>query len=137
MHGFTRRHTVAAALEWLDHQLRPLETETVSIGTAAGRVLAAAITSGVDVPGFDRATMDGYAIVADSSDGATPYNRIPLRVIGDALPGAPFGGRVERGQAVRIMTGAPVPAGCDAVLPAEFIEGNGAEVAAIASVSPN
>ena len=122
MQGFARRHTVAQALAWLDAQLRPLDAERVDLRHAAGRVLAEPIVSDVDVPGFDRATMDGYAVVADDTEGATPYNRAPLRVIGDALPGAPFAGDVGRGEAVRIMTGAPVPPGGDAVLPAEFVE---------------
>jgi molybdopterin molybdotransferase len=122
MHGFSRRHTVGQALAWLDAQLHPLDAEDVPLRMAAGRALAAAIVSDVDVPGFDRATMDGYAVVADSTEGATPYARITLTVVGDALPGSPFGGRVARGEAVRIMTGAPMPAGGDAVLPAESAE---------------
>ena len=81
-----------------------------------------AVVSDVDVPGFDRATMDGYAVVAESTEGATSYNRLPLVVIGDSLPGHPFQGSVALGQGVRIMTGAPLPLGCDAVLPAEWIE---------------
>ena len=89
---------------------------------AAGRVLAAPVVSDVDVPGFDRATMDGYAVVAESTEGATSYNRLPLVVIGDSLPGHPFQGSVGVGQGVRIMTGAPLPLGCDAVLPAEWVE---------------
>src|SRR6185503_10553620 len=88
------------------------------------RVLASAVISDIDVPGFDRSTMDGYAVVADSTEGATPYNRIPLTVIGDAMPGAPFTRTIARGQAVRIMTGAPMPSGSDAVLPAESVDTN-------------
>jgi molybdopterin molybdotransferase len=122
MQGFTRRHTVQEALAWLDGKLHRLDAETVPLGAAAGRVLATSITSDVDVPGFDRATMDGYAVVADSTEGATPYNRIPLTVVGDALPGSPFARAIARGEAVRIMTGAPIPAGADAVLPAESVE---------------
>jgi molybdopterin molybdotransferase len=122
MQGFARRHTVAAALSWLDSRLRTLEPEEVSLREAAGRVLATAITSDLDIPGFDRATMDGYAVVADSTEGATPYNRVSLTVVGDALPGAPFSGAIGHGQAVRIMTGAPMPNGGDAVLPAESAE---------------
>ena len=57
---------------------------------AAGRVLAASVVSDVDVPGFDRATMDGYAVVADSTEGATAYTRLPLTVIGDSMPGCPL-----------------------------------------------
>ena len=149
MHGFSQRHTVRAALEWLDAQLRALDAELVPLSAAARRVLAEPIVSDVDVPGFDRSTMDGYAVVADSTEGATPYNRIPLRVIGDALPGSPFAHPVGAGEAVRIMTGAPLPVGADAVLPAEFVEaeenGPGASsapggecqcVLAMATVSP-
>jgi molybdopterin molybdotransferase len=163
MRGFARRHTVAAALEWLDAQLqpfdvaqgRPVDAETVPLGLAAGRVLAGSVVSDVDVPGFDRATMDGYAVAAASTDGAGSYNRLPLTVVGDSMPGRPFEGVVRSGEAVRVMTGAPVPRGADAVLPAEFVEigdpseaaGNPAEAAgnpaeaglyiqALAAVSP-
>ena len=137
MQGFARRHTVQQALDWLDAQLRALDEETVPLRAAAGRVLATSVTSDVDVPGFDRATMDGYAVVSDSTEGATPYNRITLKVLGDALPGAPFDGTLARGEAVRIMTGAPVPAGADAVLPAEFVESDASSrVGALGSVSP-
>jgi molybdopterin molybdotransferase len=122
MRGFAHRQTVEAALAWLDAQLRPPGTEILPLQIAAGRVLATAVVSEVDVPGFDRATMDGYAVVAESTEGASSYNRLPLAVIGDSLPGLPFHGSVAVGQAVRIMTGAPVPLGCDAVLPAEWVE---------------
>ena len=66
----------AQALAWLDAQLHPLDAEDVPLREAAGRVLATPVASDIDVPGFDRATMDGYAVVADSTEGATPYNRI-------------------------------------------------------------
>ncbi len=122
MRGFEKRHTVDAALAWLDAQLRTLERETVPLREAHGRVLAASVVSPVDVPGFDRATMDGYAVAAASTEGATAYNRMPLTVIGDSMPGRPFGGVVALGEAVRIMTGAPLPRGADAVLPAEWVE---------------
>ena len=139
MRGFARRHTVDAALAWLDAQLRPLAPEDVELSRAAGRVLATDIVSTVDVPGFDRATMDGYAVVADDTESATPYNRVALRVVGDALPASPFTGTVTRGTTVRVMTGAPLPAGCNAVLPAEWVEGEDAgagTIEATAVVSP-
>jgi molybdopterin molybdotransferase len=136
MQGFAHRQTVQAALAWLDAQLHPLDTESVTLRAAAGRVLAAQVLSDVDVPGFDRATMDGYAVVADSTEGAAPYHRVPLRVIGDAMPGSPFAGSMVLGQAVRIMTGAPVPVGADAVLPAEFVETDDASPAANTPVEP-
>jgi molybdopterin molybdotransferase len=141
MRGFAQRHTVDAALAWLDAQLQSLATEMVSLRSAAGRVLAAAVISDVDVPGFDRATMDGYALKADSTEGATSYTRLLLRVIGNSMPGSPFEGCVSAGEAVRIMTGAPMPRGADAVLPAEWVdaESNDAgprNISALAAVSP-
>jgi molybdopterin molybdotransferase len=107
--------------------------------SAAGRVLASDVVSDFDIPGFDRATMDGYAVVADYTEGATPYNRIPLALVGLSLPGCLFEGEVAPGQCVRIMTGAPLPSGCDAVLPAEWADEEAAEVStvfAIGEVSP-
>jgi molybdopterin molybdotransferase len=150
MHGFARRHTVQAALSWLDAQLYRLDSEIVPVRAALGRVLATPVVSDIDVPGFDRSTMDGYAVVADDTEGATAYNQIALQVVGDALPGSPFRGNVSRGEAVRIMTGAPMPAGADAVLPAESVEasrggslnppeataGAPGTIAAISAVSP-
>lgn len=141
MRGFAQRHTVDAALAWLDAQLRPLPAEVVPLRIAAGRVLAASVVSDVDVPGFDRATMDGYAVVADSTEGAAAYSRLPLSVIGDSMPGCPFDGSVSAGEAVRIMTGAPMPRGADAVLPAEWVEADPNDsmprrISALAAVPP-
>jgi molybdopterin molybdotransferase len=139
MRGFAQRHTVAAALAWLDAQLQPLAAEVVPLRIAAGRVLASSVVSDVDVPGFDRATMDGYAVAADSTEGATAYTRLPLTVIGDSMPGCPFDGCVGVGEAVRIMTGAPIPRGADSVLPAEWVEaepGSAKRISALAAVSP-
>ena len=138
MRGFARRHTVEAALALLDGHLRPLDAEPLPLGLASGRVLAEDVASAVDVPGFDRATMDGYAVLAASTEGAASYTPLPLSVVGDSMPARPFRGSVAAGQAVRIMTGAPLPTGCDAVLPAEFVDGeSGAtQVSALATMSP-
>ena len=68
------------------------------MSAAAGRVLASPVVSGVDVPGFDRATMDGYAVVAASTDGAAAYSPLALTVIGDSMPGHAFAGTVGAGR---------------------------------------
>jgi molybdopterin molybdotransferase len=138
MRGFARRQTVEAALAWLDAQLAPLPAEPATLRTAAGRVLAARIVSDLDVPGFDRATMDGYAVAAESTEGAGSYNRLRFLVVGTSLPGRPFvGSSVAPAHAVRIMTGAPMPAGCDAVLPFEWAEQSAGDcINALAAVSP-
>ena len=138
MRGFSQRHTVEAALKWLDAQLQPLAAEDIPLRMAAGRVLADSVVSGVDVPGFDRAAMDGYAVVAAGTEGATAYSGLPLIVIGDSMPGSSFNGSVSAGQAVRVMTGAPLPPGADAVLPAEWVETEPgvSGIRALAAVSP-
>jgi molybdopterin molybdotransferase len=119
MRGFRDRAEVVDVLRLLDDRLRPLSGETTPLADAAGRVLAEDVTSTVAVPGFDRSAMDGYAVRAEETFGAGPYNPLSLRIVGEALPGRPFAGRVTTGQAVRIMTGAPLPDGADAVVPVE------------------
>ena len=95
MKGFARRSTVAEALAWLDAHVVRLGEETVPLAEAAGRVLAREVQSSVNVPGFDRAMMDGFAVRAADTLGASPYNRIALTVIGESLPGRPFAGGEE------------------------------------------
>ncbi len=136
MRGFAQRTTVPEALAWLDAQLQTLSSEKVSLEQAAGRVLATAIASRFDVPLFDRAMMDGLAVSAASTLGASSYNALPLEIVGEAFPGRPFEGHIGSGQAVRIMTGAPMPPGADSVLPAELVDFDGAVARALGEVAP-
>lgn len=138
MRGFAQRTTVEAALAWLDSILRSLDelpTEEVCLNEAAARVLARDVTSRVAVPSFARSMMDGFAVHGEDTYGATPYNRLPLRIVGTCLPGEPFPGHVAAGEAVRIMTGAPLPDGTDAVLPVETTELDGLNLLALDQVS--
>lgn len=128
MRGFSRRAEVGAAWEWIAQHAKRLDTETVPIEQASGRVLAREVRATLDVPAFDRSAMDGYALRGEQTTGASDYNPLAFRVIGKALPGQPFTGTVQPGQAVRIMTGAPLPAGADAVVPAEYVREAGQEV---------
>ena len=121
MRGFTRRAEVGAVWEWIAQHATRLGAEGIAVEQAAGRVLADDAISALDVPAFDRAAMDGYALRGDETVGASEYNLLAFEVIGRALPGRPFEGTVQPGQAVRIMTGAPVPEGADAVVPAEYV----------------
>jgi molybdopterin molybdotransferase len=122
MRGFKKRSPLDAALTWLDQQFTDLPNQVVPLAQAAGRVLAVDIISQFNIPGFARSMMDGYAIIAADTQGASSYNQLPLKVIAKAMPGKDAGVRVTSGTAVRIMTGAPVPEGADAVLPAEKVE---------------
>lgn len=136
MRGFVQRSTVNEVLSWIDQTAVPLTTESVPLSQAAGRVLAEHVQSNCNVPGFKRSMMDGYAVIADQTLGATPYQRLQFDVSDESLPGRPASRTVERGTAVRIMTGAPLPAGADAVLPAELTEVDGNRIWIQGEVSP-
>src|SRR4051795_7493136 len=139
MRGFAQRTTVEDALAWVDRavaNIAALSSQDVSLLQAAGRTLARDIESPVNVPDFNRAMMDGLAVVADDTSGATSYNALHLKLLGSCFPSQPFEGQVSRGSAVRIMTGAPMPRGADAVLPIENAEIDADRVAALNEVSP-
>jgi molybdopterin molybdotransferase len=110
--------SVAEALERIVSSFRPLPAETVSIAEAFGRVLAADVYARVTQPPHAVSAMDGYAVRA--SDVA----RVPvdLKVIGAVPAGELFDGTVSNGEAVRIFTGAPLPAGADAIVIQEDTE---------------
>jgi len=119
MRGFRTRSTVERALEAALDGVGPLEAQQVPVTECAGRVLAEDVQSEVNVPPFRRATMDGFAVRADDTYGASAYDPVILELIGSSMPGRDRGDSVSSGSAGRIMTGAPVPDGADAVLRAE------------------
>ena len=120
MRGFRSRTPVEEALQWVDGNVALLEPEVVGLSDVHGRVLAEDITSPINVPAFDRSAMDGFALKSAETVGAGDYNPLSFRVVGVSMPGQPFEGDVGTGEAVRIMTGAPIPNGVDAVVPAEY-----------------
>jgi molybdopterin molybdotransferase len=136
MHGFSRRSEVPVVLEWIDRHASTLPTESVALEDAAGRILAADLVSPLDVPGFDRAAMDGYALRGADTAGASEYNPLDFPVVGQAMPGQPFAGAIPQRAAIRIMTGAPVPRGVDAVVPAEYASEAEGRIAITRSVAP-
>ena len=137
MRGFTSRSTVEAAWAWLDAALAKLSPamEVVGLFETGGRVLAQDVTSAVDVPGFARSMMDGYAVHAEDTYGATAYNPLPLSIVGVSFPGVPCSQSVNRGEAVRIMTGAPLPVGANAVIPVEHCDAEEHQVRVLDQVS--
>lgn len=100
-------------------------TERVPLIEAAGRVLARDVTSDRDVPPFSRAGMDGYAVVAEDTFGASRYDPKTLRVVEKIYTGEVPTRRVAAGEASEIATGAPMPAGADAVVMVEETERGG------------
>ena len=97
----------------------PLATETLPIDAAVGQVLAESIVAPFDIPPLDNTAMDGYAVQSASTDGASESAPLRLRVVGELAAGYVYAGVVGAGEAVRIMTGAPMPDGADTIVPFE------------------
>ena len=136
MHGFRQRSEVATVLDWIDRHAMRLDNETVSLEDAAGRTLATEVIAPLSVPGFDRAAMDGYALRGAETAGSSEYNPLAFHVLGQSMPGQPFAGTVRPMAAVRIMTGAPVPEGVDAVVPAEYASEHASQIVITRPVAP-
>jgi molybdopterin molybdotransferase len=101
----------------------PLNCESISIMEASNRILYEDIVSDVMIPPVDDSAMDGYAIIADDTHGASRNNPVRLRIIGEIQAGGSIiGKRVSNGTAIRIMTGAQVPQGADSVIQFEETE---------------
>ncbi len=136
MKGFRDRLDVTAAWAILDARTSRLPPQLCPTTEAAGRTLADSVMAELDIPPFDRAAMDGYAVRGEDTFGATPYSPIELAVVGTVLPGRPFNQSIQPSQAARIMTGAPMPGGADAVVPAEVAEEAQGVVRICEAVSP-
>ncbi|MGB7479763.1 MAG: molybdopterin molybdenumtransferase MoeA, partial [Burkholderiaceae bacterium] len=109
---------VADAQAVIRRFVAPLDAvEKVTLRSALGRVLAANVMSPIDVPAHDNSAMDGFALRSADLlvDGPTT-----LKVVGTAYAGRAFDGEMAAGEALRVMTGAVMPAGCDTVVPQEF-----------------
>ena len=111
--------SVEDALSFILSYFEPLEPETVYILDALDRVLAEDILSDVVIPPFDNTSMDGYAVRAADTAGASPETPAMLLVVADIPAGTVANVPVGPGEAARIMTGAPLPEGADAVVPVE------------------
>src|SRR6266498_513302 len=117
--------SVAEAIKIVIRQTPTLGNERVALEEALGRILAEDIVADSDLPPFDRSQMDGYAVFAADTQSAPAQ----LRIVGESAAGRGWCQQMETGQAVRIMTGAPVPSGADAVQQVELTrEIDGGEV---------
>ncbi len=111
--------------------------ERITIDKADGRVLAAPVISTIDVPPFDRAVMDGYAVIAQDTFGTGRSDAKVLRLVETIYTGATPTRRISAGECVEIATGAPLPEGADAVVMVEETEGaDGAGVRVFTPVYP-
>ncbi len=115
--GFSSRAPLADALAWIDARTAALPMERVALANALGRVLAAPIASPADWPSADCAAMDGYAVAAAETEGASDYNPVPVNAH------------------VLIAAGLPMPDGTDAVLPFALAQPHGPALDALAPVA--
>jgi len=99
--------------------IAPRPPVTVALADALGLALAEDVTAPLSLPGFDNSAMDGYAVIADDVAGASEQNPVRLPVVEDIPAGRTDELVLKPGEAHRIMTGAPVPAGATAVVPVE------------------
>lgn len=113
--------SIGDALELVLAETGPLEAEFVPLETADGRILAQNVEAPHDVPGFANSQMDGFGVRTADLAGATAAAPVRLAVVATIAAGKPYDGEVRPGTSVRIMTGAPVPAGVDAVIPIEEV----------------
>jgi len=123
--------TVEEALEQILSRATVLESESVDVTAALGRVLAEPVVSRREIPPWPSSSMDGYAIRAGDTLAGPARLRLAGRIVAGALPSRPL----EAGETFRIFTGAPLPDGADAVVPQEDVDVDGDHVRVSGSVA--
>lgn len=120
MRGFAARASLGEAWAWLDARINPLDTETVEPDAAIGRIMAREVVAPGDLPAMDRVVVDGYAVRAADSVGASDYNPILLNLAGPPLP---------------VSVGDAVPPGMDAVVAVEQTRSDAGMIELVAAVA--
>jgi putative molybdopterin biosynthesis protein len=136
---FRKLLTFDEAKRVIEVQLKtgPLGAEEVSLLESSDRVLAENVTADVDVPPFNRSTVDGYAVRAKDTFGAEENKPVVLRFSGRVNIGEPPETIIRKGEAAEIATGAPIPKCADAVLMVEYTSRKGYEVSVFSAVAKN
>ncbi len=134
--GFEKLISVDEARKIVLSKVKELNSEKIKIEDAFGRVLYRDIVATRDMPPFDRAAMDGYAVRARDTFGASQTNPIYLKVIGEVNIGNVSDIKVGEKEAVKIMTGTPLPKGADAVVMFEHVNEIGDEIEVLKPVTP-
>lgn len=137
MRGFTHYTRLGDALKIILSNVERLGSESVPFDRALGRVLAEDAISKVNVPPFDRSAVDGYAVRASDTFGASAQRSVKLRLIGSIMTGSPARLRIRKGGAVKIMTGAQMPKGADAVVMVEYTKARDKNIKVFTSLTPN
>ena len=125
------------AVKIIVENIKPVKkTEKVPIQDSINRVLAVEVVAGFNVPPFDRASMDGYAVKAKDTTGASEKNPVNLKLIGAQHTGGVYEGTVGDGECLEIATGSPMPDGADAVMMVEYTKLSGKTVSMMRQVKP-
>ncbi len=124
--------SVEEAIGIIDQQVPLLGTTDVAISKAVGRILAEDISSDMDLPPFDRSQMDGFAVRSEDVASAP----VALRIVGESVAGRGWSNTLNSGEAVRIMTGAPVPKGADSVQIVEVTRESGGMIEILKAAHP-
>lgn len=119
----------------LEH-VQPLGVETIALADSTDRIAASDLPALVDSPSADSSLKDGYAVVSREIDNATPEHPVRLKLAGRMSPGGIMTVGVRPGTTVRVLTGARIPPGADAVLTEEFTRREGDEILAVNSAGP-
>ena len=120
--------TVAEASERILAEIKPLDVETIPLRQALGRVLAEEISATVTMPPWSNSSMDGYAVRSADITPVMTGEPVRLRVVGTIAAGDFASRPLKRGEAMRIMTGAPAPEGADSVIRKEDTDGGASKV---------
>ncbi|MDX3074959.1 gephyrin-like molybdotransferase Glp [Streptomyces sp. MI02-7b] len=133
--GADRVWSVSEHLDNILRQLRPLEPIELQLLDAQGCVLVEDVMVPVSLPPFENSSMDGYAVRTTDTQGADDEHPAVLTVIGDVAAGSGEPPTVGPGEAARIMTGAPLPPGAEAVVPVEWTDGGSGEAGPVTGMS--
>lgn len=118
-------------------KIRVLDSEKIDILASIGRILAGDICSDLNIPPFDNSAMDGYAVSSSDAAEASQQKPASLEVIEDLPAGGVAKQKIQKGEATRIMTGAPIPQGANAVIMVEKTQRDGKRVKVFEGVKPN
>lgn len=118
------------------HAITPLATEPTPLQTLVGRVVAEDVIAPMDAPTADVSLKDGYAVRSADVAGASREEPVPLRLVGHVAAGGAYGQEVAPGTTVRVLSGAPLPVGADAVLAEEYAVRDDECVTALADAEP-
>jgi len=134
---FHRLVSIEEAIGILDREATAAVcTEEKAVTEAGGRILARSVFSGIDLPPFDRAEMDGYAVISEDLEGANDQSPVKLKIVGEVRAGKNAGREVRKGECDEVGTGAPVPKGSDAVVMVEYTERSGSSLKVYRPTTP-